>query len=217
MDYAAARKAMIDSQIRPNDVTDHEILAAFGAIEREPFLPMERRPHAYVEMEIAYADHRSMVPARDFSKLLQAMDIRSGDLILDVANGNGYSTAILASLGEMVVGIENSEPLAVAAEEQLGSMGISNAAVITGDLTSGAVSQGPFNAILICAVIEKTPETLIDQLTMGGRLGAFLFENGVTKGVTYLKSPSGVSKVDHFTACVTNSLPEFKKSKEFIF
>lgn len=217
MDYNTARKAMVDCQVRPNDVTDHRLLAALETVPKEQFLPSEQRSQAYIEKEIAYAPGRILPTARDFAKLLEVLDIKQNDLVLDVACGTGYSTAILARLSEMVVAVESDEELVAKAEEILAGIDIGNAAVISGDVVKGAAKQGPFNVIFIGGVIEEAPAGLFDQLAENGRVGAFLSENGVTSGVVFIKSASGVSKTKRFTASGKSVLPGFEKAKEFIF
>ena len=217
MDYNAARKAMVDCQVRPNDVTDHRLLDALETIPKEQFLPNEQRSQAYVEKQIVYAPGRAHVAARDMAKLIDALDIRDGELILDVACGSGYSTAVLARLGEMVVALESDEALVATAEEILANIEIGNAAVITGDPAAGAAKQGPFNVIYIGGLIEAAPEALFDQLAENGRLGAFLYEDGVANGVVFHKTPGGISRTNHFTASVRSVVPGFEKAKEFVF
>jgi len=213
MDYNAARRAMVDCQVRPNDVTDQRLLDAIETIPKEKFLPSEQRFQAYVEKEIAYAPGRTHVAARDMAKLIGALDIHAGELVLDA----GYSTAVLAQLGEMVVAVESDEALVAAAEKTLATIETGNAAVIMGDPAAGAASQGPFNVIYIGGVIEVAPEALFNQLADNGRLGAFLSDNGVANGVVFHKTPGGVTKISHFTASARAVVPGFEKAKEFVF
>ncbi len=217
MDYKAARKAMVDSQVRPNDVTDYRLLDALETIPKEQFLPIEQRPQAYIEKEIGYAPGRAHLAARDMAKLITALDVRAGELVLDVACGSGYSTAVLAQLGEMVVAVESDEGLVTTAEEILASIDTGNAAVITGDPVAGAAKQGPFNVIYVGGVIEAAPEVLFKQLAENGRLGAFLYADGVANGVVFHKTPGGISRTTHFTASARAVVPGFEKAKEFVF
>ncbi len=217
MDYSAARQAMVDSQIRPNDVTDHRLLQVFETIPKEAFLPAALKPQAYVEKELAYADGRYLLEARDLSKLLQAAEVEQSDLILDAASGCGYSTAILAGLGEMVVAVESDEAVAAASEKALTDLDIANAAVITGDPVMGAEKQGPFDVIIVAALIQTQPETLLGQLKDGGRLATIMDDGGVARGVVFHKSNGAISMTRHFAAAANHVLPGFEKPKEFVF
>jgi protein-L-isoaspartate(D-aspartate) O-methyltransferase len=217
MDFEAARKHMVDSQVRTNDVTDPRIQRAFETAPRERFLPVELRAQAYIDREVVYAPGRSMPTARDFSKLLDALDLRHSDLILDVACGSGYSSAILAMLGEMVVAVEQDEALAALAQENWSAIGADNAAVITGDLEEGAAKQGPFDVIVIGQAIEVEPSALLKQLKEGGRLGAFFRRGGVTKGSVWRRSGASAGMVEVFDASVRTVLDGFTRPKTFVF
>ena len=217
MDYKEARKHMVDSQVRPNDVTDLRIQRAFEVTPREIFLPAELKPQAYVDREVAYAPDRSMISARDFSKLLAALEIEPGDLVLDVACGSGYSSAILAQLSEMVVAIENDETLSAKAQDNWGQIGVVNAAVVNADPVIGAPKQGPFDAIVIAGVIEVEPSSLLAQLKDGGRLGAILRRGDVAKGVIWRRSGSAFGLTEAFDAAARRTLKGFTRPKAFVF
>lgn len=217
MDYKAARKHMVESQVRTNDVTDLRIQTVMEATPREIFLPGDMRDQAYVEREIAYAPGRRLLTARDFSKLVDAVDPQSGDLVLDVACGSGYSTAVLASLAEMVVAVEADEGLAALAQENLQSLSIANAAVVVGNPAEGVAGQGPFDVIFIGAAIAVEPRALLDQLKDGGRLAAIRREGGVSRGVIYQKSGEAVAARAVFDATSAAILPEFAAPKTFTF
>jgi protein-L-isoaspartate(D-aspartate) O-methyltransferase len=217
MDFEVSRKHMVDSQVRTNDVTDPRIQRAFELVPRERFLPAELRAQAYVDREVVYAPGRSMPTARDFSKLLDALDIQPSDLILDVACGSGYSTAILASLGEMVVAIERDEPMAAAAQDNWSAIGAVNAAVVVGNPPLGAVKQGPFDVIVIGQAIEVEPAALLKQLKEGGRLGAFWLQGGVAKGCVWRRSGAAAGKAEIFDASVRTVLEGFTRPKTFVF
>ena len=217
MDFETARRHMVDSQVRPNDVTDPRVQTAFETVARENFLPAELRAQAYVDREIRYAPGRSLATARDFAKLIDALDIEAGDLILDVACGTGYSSAILAQLGEMVVAVEDDEALAQKAQENWSAAGIVNTAVVSGAPEAGAPKQGPFDVIIIGGAIETEPTALIAQLKDGGRLGAFLRKGSVARGVIWRKSGSAVAAHEIFDAATATVAKGFERPKAFVF
>lgn len=217
MDFEAARKHMVDSQVRTNDVTDLRILNALEALPRERFMPAEMRALAYVDRELRYAEARALPTARDFAKLLAALDIGPADLVLDVACGAGYSTAVLAMLCEMVVAIENDEALVQRAQEALNESGAVNAAVVTGDPRAGAAKQGPFDVIVLAHAIEVEPTALLKQLKDGGRLGAFFRRGSVTKGALWRRSGAAFAMVEMFDASARTVLDGFTRPKSFVF
>ncbi|MFQ5563281.1 MAG: protein-L-isoaspartate O-methyltransferase [Parvularculaceae bacterium] len=217
MDFQAARRHMVDNQVRTNDVPNLRLQKAMEETPRELFLPADLRGQAYVERELEYAPGRRMLTPRDFAKLVAAADPVPGDLVLDVACGAGYSTAILAELAEMVVATEKDEALAAAAQENLATLGVANAAVVAGDPWAGAPEQGPYDVIFVGAAIEREPEALLVQLKDGGRLAAIMKIDGVSKGVIYRKSGEACSPHVVFSATATRILPGFEAARGFRF
>lgn len=217
MDFKTARRQMVDSQVRPNDVPDVRIQAAFEDVPREIFLPSELRAQAYVERELEYAPGRRLLTARDFAKLVGAVAPAPQDLVLNAVCGSGYSTAILASLTEMVVALESDEALCARAQETLNGISCSNAAVIVGDPRLGAPGQGPYDIVFIDGVIERQPDELLQQLKDGGRLGAIMREDGVSRGVVYRRSGDAFGRTVVFDASARAVLPGFEAEKGFVF
>ena len=217
MDFASARRHMVDSQVRTNDVTDLRLQQAMETTPRELFLPADLKEQAYIEREIDYAPGRWLLTARDFAKLVAAAEPRETDIVLNVVCGSGYSTAILAQLVEMVVSIESDQALATSAENNLNEIGQSNAAVLVTDPANGAAKQGPFDLIFLGAAIEVEPTALLSQLQDGGRLATILRKDGVSKGVLYTRRGETVSMVECFDATSRAIVPGFEAPKTFTF
>ena len=217
MDFAQARRNMVNSQVRANDVADLRIQAALETVPRERFLPPALRAQAYVERDIEYAPGRALLRVRDFAKLLDAAALAAGDLVLDVACGSGYASAVLASLAETVVGIDRDEAMCAAAQENLSALSIANAAVISGDPAKGAPKQGPFDVVFIGAAIGREPEELLGQLKDGGRLVAIRRDGPVARGTVWRRDSGVVSARVVFDASASAVLPEFAAQREFRF
>ncbi|MBI1364962.1 MAG: methyltransferase domain-containing protein [Alphaproteobacteria bacterium] len=217
MDFKEARRRMIDSQVRTNDVSDLRIQAAIEAVPREIFLPGELRDKAYVDADVGYAPGRRLLAPRSFAKLLAVAGPRPTEVVLDVACGSGYSTAVLARLAEMVVAIESDEALALRAQENLEALGVTNAAVVVGPPSEGAAKQGPFDVIFIGGVIDVEPVILLRQLKDRGRLAALKREQGVVRGVVYTRSGQAIGARTVFDAASAPALPEFEAPKTFVF
>lgn len=180
-DFAEARLQMVETQLRPRDVTDHALLAAMLAVPRERFVPAARRGLAYSDMphELGGGAGR-ILPAPDaFARLVQLAEIGTNDVVLDVACGAGYSTAVLARIASAVVALEDDPVLAARADSILTELETGNAAVLSGELAAGMASEAPFDVIVIEGAVGRVPETLFFQLKTGGRLVA-----GVTHGRT---------------------------------
>lgn len=216
MDYTAARHNMVESQVRTNDVTDGRIIEAMGSLPRERFVPRGLRPLAYMGEPLEVADGRYLLDPRTLSKLVQAAEIRAGELVLDVGCATGYSTGVLAHLAETVVGLESDAALAGEAARLLTDLGIDNTAVIRGELTAGAPEHGPFDVIFINGGVEAVPDTLLAQLREGGRLAAIMLGRRIGKGQIFMRTGDVVSGRIVFDATVP-LLPGFGREAAFTF
>lgn len=215
-DYAAARQHMINSQIRTNDVTDPVILASFRKIPRESFVPAGQRALAYSDVHIKTDEGRYLIRPRDFSKMIDAADIKNTDIVLDIACGRGYSTAVLAGLCDTVVGLEDDEDRVSQASDLLMKVDITNAAVVKGDLKSGAREHGPFDVIMMSGSVNEVPKTWLDQLANGGRLVAVVQNGPVGRVCVYTRSGDAIGERVVFDASVP-ALPGFERAPEFVF
>lgn len=187
-DFKSARDHMIDSQIRTNDVTDHDVLNAFKSVARENFVPKSRQNLAYADMHIDLGEQRVIMRPRDFSKMVQAADILPSDVVLDIACGRGYSTAILAQLGETVVSLETSDEAVEKASNKLIESDVSNVAVVKADLKLGSPENGPFNVIFVNGAVSEVPKNWLDQLANNGRLICVVQNGPVGRAVLYKRS-----------------------------
>jgi protein-L-isoaspartate(D-aspartate) O-methyltransferase len=176
-DFAHRRTIMVDTQVRPSDVTKFPIIEAMLSVPREQFVPNGRREAAYAGENLDIGQGRVLLEPRTFAKMLEAADIQAGDLVLDVACGLGYSAAVAAHMAEAVVALDDSAELCAEAEAALATAGADNVAVVEGQLAEGAAKHGPYDVILIEGGVEIVPDALTDQLKPGGRIVA-LFEDG---------------------------------------
>lgn len=178
-DFAARRLMMVDNQVRPNDVTKYPVIEAMLTIPREEFVPDARRPVAYSGENLDIGAGRVLLEPRTLAKLVDALDIQLGDLVLDVGCGYGYSTAVIARMAEAVVGLEQDEEMAREAETRLARTGVDNAAVVQGSLAQGWAGQAPYDVILIGGGVEEVPDAIADQLKEGGRIATVFAEGNL--------------------------------------
>jgi protein-L-isoaspartate(D-aspartate) O-methyltransferase len=170
---------MVDTQVRPSDVTKFPIIDAMLAIPREAFVPSNLREAAYMGENLALPDGRVMLEPRTLAKMLDALDVQPTDVVLDLACGLGYSTAMVARMADFVVGVEEDEATADEAQTNLSEQGIDNAAVMTGPLTNGAAKSGPYDVIMLQGAVEQVPDALLEQLRERGRIAAIFAEGAL--------------------------------------
>jgi protein-L-isoaspartate(D-aspartate) O-methyltransferase len=180
-DFAAARLAMIESQLRPQGVTDHAVLLAMGEVARERFVPADAQSLAYADRAVPIGGGRFLAAPGVLGQLLNEMKPAPGQRALVVGAGTGYSAAVLAAIGVDVVAVE-SDPTAAARARDAGFQ------VIDGSLEAGHKKGAPYDLILIDGAVEVIPDVLVDQLADGGRLGTALIDRGISRLIIGRKS-----------------------------
>lgn len=177
--YSDRRTMMVDTQVRPSDVTKFPIIDAMLSVPREVFVPDAMKEAAYVGETLELSSGRVLLEPRTLAKLLDALVIDKTETVLDLGCGLGYSTAVIARMADAVVAVEDDADLANEAQLALSNTGIDNAAVIEGVLAEGAAKHGPFDVIILQGGVEEIPTTLLDQLNEGGRIGAIFMEGAL--------------------------------------
>ena len=198
--FAARRTMMVDTQVRPSDVTKLPIIEAMLTIPRERFVPGPLAEAAYVGENLALGGGRMLLDPRTLAKMLDALDIKSTDLVLDLAPATGYSTAVIAHLAQAVVAVEGDATLAAEAEAALESIGASNVAMEIGEPPAGAPAHGPYDAIIVEGGIEVFPSALADQLKDGGRVVALFMQGALGTVRLGVRHAGGIRWRDSFNA-----------------
>jgi len=213
-DFAAARRNMVDGTIRTADVTDLRLLRAFQETPRERFVPAKSAELAYVDFDLPVAAHRFLMQPRLLSKMLQVADIKATDRVLVVGCATGYGAAILSRIAAQVVALEEDAELARAAREALADR--PNVEVVSGSLAAGCTASAPFDVIVVEGATEIVPETLLRQLSDGGRLLCVLGGDAAAKAMLYLRSGGDVGGRAVFDAAAP-VLPGFTRPLAFAF
>jgi len=216
MDLAAARVNMVESQIRPNKVTDPGVIAAFFEIPRERFVPPALKSVAYVDEDIPIGGGRYLIEPMVLARLLQFAAPQRHEIALEIGTGTGYGTAILARLVSTVVGVERDPDLLRQAVDNLAGLGIDNAAVLAGDFLQGCPAQAPYDVILFSGAVSAVPAAVEAQLGEGGRLVAVETRGGVGRAVLLRRQGGVVSRRIVFDAA-TPMLPGTEARAEFVF
>ena len=205
---------MVDTQVRPSDVTKFPIIDAMLSVPRELFVPREQIEAAYISENISIGENRVVLEPRTFSKLLDSLNIVGDELVLDIGSGYGYSAAVVARMAEAVIAVEEDEMLASEAQSIFSEQGADNVVVHGGALVDGAAQHGPYDAILIEGGIEQVPDTLIDQLKEGGRIGCLFMEGALGVARIGYKIDGEMTWRFAFNASAP-VLPGFAKETEF--
>ncbi|MGB9154541.1 MAG: protein-L-isoaspartate O-methyltransferase [Alphaproteobacteria bacterium] len=176
--FALARFNMVESQLRPNGITDLPLMEAMGRIPRELFVPFTLVGVAYLDENIPLIANRALMQPMILARLIQAAGVKPTDRILDLAPATGYSTLVLAALGEHVIGVEPDAILHKEAETNITKYAPHRAEILAGAPVEGCIAYGPFDVILVNGSVEFLPEILFDQLAEGGRLVAVMRSYG---------------------------------------
>jgi protein-L-isoaspartate(D-aspartate) O-methyltransferase len=169
-DSAAARRMMVDCQIRTADVTNPDLITAMLAVPRELFVPPALADQAYYDGDIPLGGGRVLIKPMVLAKLVQAAQVEASDHVLDVGCGTGYSAAVLSRLAGAVVALEEDAALAKSAQAALAAAGASGVSVVTGPLSGGWSAAAPYDLVLLNGATEIAPELLGKQLKPNGRL-----------------------------------------------
>jgi len=219
-DFAAARRMMVDGQVRTADVNEPRLLAALSDIPREMFLPGHQAELAYLDRDLRVggegAPARHLLKPMVLAKLIQAAEIAETDAVLDVGCATGYSTAVLSRMALSVVGLEEDGTLAKSATEALARNGIRNAEIVSGPLIAGWPDRQPYDVIVVQGAVEVLPESLSGQLKEGGRLVCVFGRSPAGKATVCRMIDGALSERPIFDASAA-MLPGFEKPPAFVF
>jgi len=216
MDYAAARRNMVESQLRPNKVTDPALLEALGEVPRELCVPAALRGVAYVDEDIPLGRGRFLMEPMIFGRLAGLAAVRPTDVVLLIGAGLGYGAAVLARLTDRVIALESDHDFAQQTIQTLQALGTANVAVVEGPLAAGAPRQAPFDVILFDGATDRVPSAILDQLGEGGRLAAVVRTAGIGQATLMTRRGGMVASRVAFDAAVP-LLPGFEHEAAFVF
>ncbi len=213
MEYAAARKFMVDGQLRPNKVTDPGIPTAMGRLPRHSFVPAAHRARAHADADVPLPGGRAMMQPMVLARLVQALSVRLGEAALVVGAATGYAAALLADLAGHVVALDCDAALVAAARAALADTAVE---MVEGPLAEGWAAGGPYDLIFIDGLIGHVPDALVAQLAEGGRLAAAIEDHGASRLGIGRRSGTGFG-VDLFADCEAVRLPGFDRPRTFTF
>ncbi|WP_374313494.1 protein-L-isoaspartate O-methyltransferase [Dongia sp.] len=219
-DYAAARRFMVDGQIRTNKVTDERLVEALSDLPRERFVAPGLQSRAYIDDDLPIGNGRHLMEPMVQARLIQTLYVQPGDKVLVVGAAGGYTAALLGRLGASVTALESDAALAETARAALaGLRDRLTVNVVTGALKDGHAQSGPFNGILLEGAVAEVPARLIEQLKQGGKLVTVLrdSEASVGRAVLMTRADAGAAATRILFDANTPLLPGFERAPSFAF
>ncbi len=214
---AAQRKNMVESQVRPSDVTDRRIMAAMQNLARETFVPEALQPLAYMDEALYVAPGRAMIAPRNLARLIQLAQIEQTDVVLNVGALNGYSAALLSTLAKSVVALESDPGCTAQLSKCIADNGLTNVTVAKGDLAGGYPAGAPYDVVWIEGAVEQIPDALAAQLSAQGRIVGVAFSDGVARSAIWRRDGSGGLNRRCMFEADAPLLPGFTTLKGFVF
>lgn len=193
MDFAQARDIMVESQVRPSDVTDARILRAMRTLPRERFAPPQKRALAYGDLELEAAPGRRLLRPRDLAKLVQALAPQPGERALELAGATGYGAAVLAACCDEVIAHDPDADLSFAAGAALEGAGVANVQAVSTALADGWKDGAPYDVIMLNGAAEIVPQAWLDQLAPNGRMGVIVRQGAAGAARIYTRTGEAVS------------------------
>jgi protein-L-isoaspartate(D-aspartate) O-methyltransferase len=221
VDIALQRKNMVESQVRPSDVTDRRVMRAMLDLPREAFCPPALAATAYRDEVLQVnegkgAAARFTMAPRALAKMIQALDLGARDSVLEIGAATGYASAILARIAAKVTALEVDAGLAASARKALEQVGATNVTVVEGALAGGHAAGAPYDAIMIGGSVPQVPRAILDQLKDGGRLVVVVADGRFGRLTRWRRIGSTFDS--HVVGdAAAPAMPGFEKAKEFVF
>ncbi len=191
MNFEQARFNMIEQQIRPWDVLDQSILSLLATVKREDFVPPAWRESAFTDTEIPLVEGgfagRVMLSPKVEARMLQELRVGHHEKVLEIGAGSGYMAALMSHKARQVHTLEIDREQAETASDNLRQAGVGNVNLVRADGSQGLNAQAPFDVIMMSGSVAQVPSTLLDQLTIGGRLAAIVGHEPVMQATLFTR------------------------------
>lgn len=190
MDIETARFNMIEQQIRPWEVLDPAVLTLLATVRREDFVPPAYRALAFVDTQVPLPGGQAMLEPRVEARLLQELKVQRHEKVLEIGTGSGFMAALLAHRAQRVVTLECRPELAKTARENLRRNGLLNVQVVEVSAADGArgyAAEAPYDVIVLSGSVAEVPRVLLEQLKVGGRLGAIVGDEPVMRATIFTR------------------------------
>ena len=207
---------MVNGQIKPINGISQRIVSIFHSLDRSSFMPKEFIDNSFIEKNLALQNNRVILKPSIIAKIVMHIDLKENENVLILGSTNGYLAAILSLLAETVIVIEEDNNLMRISEENIKKNEINNVIFFKKNISGGCVEQSPFNAIIIEGAVESLPQTILDQLEIGGRLLTILSENGICNAKIFTRKKTILQSQSLFP-CSVPVLSSFKQKNIFSF
>ncbi len=217
MNFEQARFNMIEQQIRPWDVLDTSVLALLAVVKREDFVPAAYRNMAFTDVELPLTAGRRTVPPRVEARWMQELQVQRHEKVLEIGTGSGYMAALLGHKAQQVFTIEPDPQLAAQAREALRRAGVLNVTVVDGDGVAGLPAEAPFDVVLLSGSVAEVPQALLDQVKVGGRLGAIVGDEPAMEARIFRRTGEREFQREDLFETVVQRLAGFAPAPKFHF
>lgn len=217
MNTEQARFNMIEQQIRPWDVLDASVLSLLAVVKREDFVPAAYRSMAFFDTEVPLPNGQCMLAPKIEARLLQELEVRKHERVLEIGAGSGHMAALLAHKARQVVTLEIDPQLAKLASENLKRASVTNVSVMEGDGSKRLPTAGPFDVILLSGSVASIPQGLLNELKVGGRLAAIVGQEPVMNAVLVTRVGENEFKSVNLFDTVAQRLVGFDEPSRFHF
>ncbi len=217
MNTEQARFNMIEQQIRPWDVLDQSVLSLLAVMRREDFVPPAHRDMAFFDTEIPLGHGQSMLSPKMEARLLQELDVRRHERVLEIGAGSGYMAALLSHKAREVVTLEIVPALVQMASENLRRAAVTNVSVVEGDGSGQLPVAGPFDVIVLSGSVAQVPAGLLAELKVGGRLIAVVGQEPIMQATLFTCVGEGEQRSDVLFDTIAPRLAGFDEPSRFTF
>ena len=217
MNFEKARFNMVEQQVRPWEVLDQDVLDLLMTVKREEYVPATARALAFAEVEIPIGFGQVMLKPTIEGKVLQAVKVTKSDSVLEIGTGSGFFAALLAARAEWVRTMEIEARLVRFSSDNLARNGVENVVVVQGDGIDGWAERAPYDVIVVSGGLQYVPQSLLEQLKVGGRLFAFVGEAPVMKARLITCESEGRFRTEDLFETVVPMLQNAPQHDRFTF
>jgi len=213
MNFDKARFNMIEQQVRTWDVLDDKVLTCLAQVSREDFVPPAYRKLAFADIAIPLGEGHYMMPPREEGRLLQALNIKPTDSILEIGTGSGHLTALLAHMGSRVVTIDSNADFSAMPAERIKALGIKTVDFVVEDaITYCQQHLEQFDVICVTVSLPQKPQLFLDRLTIGGRLFAIIGQVPIMQATLFTCTAEGEFQQQGLYETIAPALRSFSSS-----